>query len=69
MNYFNNPSVKKARIYINFLMAIAYLTFGVLFLTTEIGIEGFPMYRTQIGLVLISYSIFRFYTSIKKRTE
>jgi len=54
------------RYYFDLIMGGIYIGVGILFLFTNIAIDNFPAYRMQVGILLISYALFRFYTSIKK---
>jgi len=56
----------RIRYYFDLIMGILYITLGILFLFTNIAIDTFPSYRTQVGILLVSYASFRFYTSTKK---
>jgi len=52
-------------------MVAVYLTFGLLFLFTDIAIDTFPDYRNGVGVTLVIYAIVRFFlTRMKyKRTR
>ena len=56
----------RIRYYFDLIMGVVYLASGILFLFTNIGIVTFPAYRTQVGVLLIAYALFRFYTNSKK---
>jgi len=56
----------RIRYYFDLIMGILYITLGTLFLFTNIAIDTFPSYRIQVGILLIAYALFRFYTSTKK---
>jgi hypothetical protein len=62
----DTPASNKIRYYSNFIMVAFYLTFGFLFLFTEIAIDTFPAYRTPLGIVFICYGVFRMILTIQK---
>jgi hypothetical protein len=47
-------------------MVAVYLTLGLLFLFTDIGIDYFPAYRNEIGWVMLIYAVLRTFLSIRK---
>ena len=57
------------RYYFDLIMGMVYITIGILFLFTNMAIDTFPSYRTQVGILLIAYALFRFYTSTKKMKQ
>lgn len=58
--------VNKISHYFGFAMVAVYVALGLLFLFTDISIEIFPEYRTQVGITMILYAIYRTYTIYKK---
>lgn len=65
--FFNsNPTVNKIRYYSTFLMIAVYLALGLLFLFTDIGIDKFPAYRKEIGIVMVVYGVIRTYSIVRK---
>jgi len=47
-------------------MVAIYLTLGLLFLFTDIGIDKFPAFRKEIGVVMLVYGVIRAFTTIRK---
>ena len=47
-------------------MVAVYLTFGLLFLFTDIAIETFPAYREPIGITMLVYGIVRTILIVQK---
>ena len=47
-------------------MVVVYLGVGFLFLMTDVGREMFPNYRTPLGIVMITYAVFRAFTAYRK---
>jgi hypothetical protein len=47
-------------------MVAVYLALGLLFLFTDIAENIFPANRTPIGIVFLSYGLFRMITTIRK---
>lgn len=66
MLFNSNPTVNKIRYYSTFLMVAIYLTLGLLFLFTDIGIDKFPAFRKEIGVVMLVYGVIRAFTTIRK---
>lgn len=66
MLFNSNPTVNKIRYYSTFLMVAIYLALGLLFLFTDIGIDKFPVYRIQIGVVMLIYGVIRAFTTVRK---
>lgn len=66
MLFNSSPTLNKFRYYSNFVMVVIYLAMGVLFLFTDIGIDYFPAFRTEVGWVMIIYAGIRTILSIKK---
>jgi len=62
----SNPTVNKIRHYSTFLMVAIYLALGLLFLFTDIGIDTFPFYRKQIGVVMVIYGVIRTFSAIRR---
>ena len=58
--------VNKISHYFGFAMVAVYVALGLLFLFTDISIEIFPEYRTQVGITMILYAVYRTYTIYKK---
>ena len=54
------------RYYFSFVMVAVYLTLGLLFLFTDIGIDTFPAYRKPIGVTLLIYAVVRTILTIIK---
>lgn len=66
MLFYSNPSLDKIRNYFNFVMIAIYLSLGLLFLFTDIGIVTFPVYRQPIGITMIIYSVVRIILTLQK---
>jgi hypothetical protein len=47
-------------------MVAIYLGLGLLFFFTEIGVENFPMYRKELGCVMLVYGTIRLIMTIRK---
>ena len=47
-------------------MVAIYLALGLLFLFTDIGIDKFPNYRIEIGVVMLVYGAIRTFTTMRK---
>ena len=66
MHFNSNPTINKIRYYSTFLMVAIYLALGLLFLFTDIGIDKFPNYRIEIGVVMLVYGAIRTFTTMRK---
>jgi len=65
--FFNsNPSAKKISHYFSFMMVAIYIALGLLFLFTAIANETFPVYRTEVGCLMLVYAGYRSYSTYKK---
>ena len=62
----SNPLTKKIYYFFNLIMVAVYLSFGFLFLFTDIADDLFSMYRTPLGLIMSSYACFRGYKTYAK---
>lgn len=47
-------------------MIAIYLALGLLFLFTDIGVDRFPAYRKEIGVVMLIYGVLRAFTTVRK---
>lgn len=61
-----NPLGNKIRYYSNFIMVAVYLSVGLLFLCSDIGIDTFPEYRKGVGITMVVYAIIRFFLTRHK---
>jgi hypothetical protein len=58
--------MRKVLDYFYLLMAFVYILLGAVFIFTSVAVDSFPLYRTPVGILLITYALFRFYTGTKK---
>jgi len=48
------------------MMVAIYIALGLLFLFTTIANDTFPVYRTEVGCLMLIYSGYRGYSTYKK---
>lgn len=58
--------VNKIGHYFGFAMVAVYLALGLLFLFTDAAIDLFPNYRTEVGLLMLAYAIYRSIMTYRK---
>lgn len=66
MIFNSNTTPALVRHIMGFIMVAVYLGLGLLFLVTDLMIDNFPLYRTQLGIVMIVYALFRTFLLIRK---